>query len=157
MATFDDIEQAVQRARAAFGKWKTSSIRERLTYVSALRRILVRDLDSITSCIANSTGKVDAEALNSDILPTLELLKYYEKNAEDILSSKKRKTPFLFYKNYSYVEYKPVGVVLVIGPWNCPLQLALVPLVSALIAGNTVILKPSEVTAEVGSLIGRGQ
>jgi len=154
MPTFDDAEQLVHRARAAFHQWKSRGLKERLAFLSALRRIIVRDLDSITARITRSTGKVDAEALNSDILPTLEILKYYEKNAESILKPKKKKTPFLFYKNYSYIEYKPVGVVLVIGPWNCPLQLALVPAVSALIAGNAVIVKPSEVTADVGTLIG---
>src|SRR5690606_18441462 len=57
-----------------------------------------------------------------------------------------------FFKRY-YAEPQPFGVVAVIGPWNLPLDLTIPPVVSALLAGNTVLLKPSEVTAATGVLI----
>jgi NAD-dependent aldehyde dehydrogenases len=149
-----EIKQIFTKARAAFTHWKKKSVSERITYLSALRKVIVKNLDSIVACVSKSTGKVEMETINSDILPTLELIKYYEKQALRILAPKKKKTSFLFYNHDAYVEYKPLGVVLFIAPWNCPLQLALVPLVSALLAGNAVILKPSEITPQVGDVIG---
>ena len=154
MTSISEIEKTLTIARVAFAQWKKKSISERIAHVSALRKVIVKNLDTIVTCISKGTGKVSMEAINSDILPTLELIKYYEKQARRILAPKKKKTSFLFYNHDAYVEYKPLGVVLIIAPWNCPLQLALVPLVSALLAGNAVILKPSEITPQVGDLIG---
>ena len=93
------------------------------------------------------------EALITDILVSLDLIKYYEQQAEEILADKKRSSPGLWLRNKSYVSYQPYGVVAVIGPWNFPVQLTLVPAISALIAGNTVLLKPSEITPEIGALL----
>jgi len=149
-----EIKQLFTKARVAFTHWKKKSVSERVVYMSTLRKVIVKNLDAIVACISESTGKVPMEAVNSDILPTLEVIKYYEKNASRILKPKKKKTSFLFYNHDAYVEYKPLGVILIIAPWNCPLQLALVPLISALLAGNAVILKPSEITPQVADLIG---
>jgi len=154
MPFMPEIQTIFDNARTAFAQWKGKTISERIAYVTALRKVIVKNLDSIVDCISEDTGKVNMEALNSDILPTLEMMKYYEKYAPRILAPKKKKTTFLFYNHDAYVEYKPLGVVLIIAPWNCPFQLALVPLVSALLAGNAVILKPSEITTKVGDLIG---
>ena len=153
MPNASEIEKTLSTARVAFTQWKKKTVLERVAYVSALRKIIVKNLDSIIACISESANKVSMEALNSDILPTLEMIKYYEKQAPKILAPKKKKTSFLFYNHDAYVEYKALGVVLIIAPWNCPFQLALVPLVSALLAGNAVILKPSEITPKVGDLI----
>jgi acyl-CoA reductase-like NAD-dependent aldehyde dehydrogenase len=148
-----EIETTFNTARQAFTQWKKKTVPERVAYVSALRKIIVKNLDRIIACVSESANKVSMEALNSDILPTLEMMKYYEKQAPKILAPKKKKTSFIFYNHDAYVEYKPLGVVLIIAPWNCPFQLALVPLVSALLAGNAVILKPSEITPKAGDLI----
>lgn len=148
-----DTAQALEKARSAFEVWSTTDIEKRLGLVTNLRRLILQRLDTVLGVIRESTGKVEVEALNADILPTLEMIRYYEKKAARFLQPQKRKTPFIFLKNYSYLEYKPLGVVLIISPWNYPFQLSLVPLVSALIAGNTVLLKPAEITAKVGTLI----
>jgi acyl-CoA reductase-like NAD-dependent aldehyde dehydrogenase len=149
-----EIEKTLTTARIAFTQWKGRSIPERIKYVSALRKAIVKNLDTLVACIRDDTGKVDLEVFNSDILPTLELIKYYEKQAPKILAPQKNKTSLLFFNHDAYLEYKPLGVVLIIAPWNCPLQLALAPLVSALLAGNAVILKPSEITPRTGDVIG---
>lgn len=148
-----DTVQALKRARSAFEGWKETTLKERLLLTANLRRLIVRRLDPVLEAIRDTTGKVEVEALNADILPTLEIIRYYEKNAARFLKNQKRKTPFIFLNNYSYIEYKPLGVVLIIAPWNYPFQLSLVPLISALIAGNTVLLKPAEITSKVGALI----
>jgi len=149
-----EIDRAIERARTGSRLWKEKSIKERLFFLSNLRKIIIQNLDVIVENITESTGKVVAEAFMTDILPTLDIMTYYKKNAEKILRPKKRRSSFIFRKHSSYLEYSPIGVILVISPWNCPFQLSLVPLVTALVAGNAVILKPSELVPLVGELIG---
>jgi acyl-CoA reductase-like NAD-dependent aldehyde dehydrogenase len=120
-----------------------------------LRRAIVRERDEIAGEICADTGKTACEALLSDLLPTLEMLRYLEKNAPRILGPRRESTPFPFQPGRSRVEYRPRGVVLVIAPWNNPFQLSVVPVVSALVAGNAVILKPSERTPRTAGMIER--
>ena len=78
---------------------------------------------------------------------------YYTKHAPRVLRRQRVRTPILFPGKSSHVEYFPMGVIGVISPWNFPFQLSMVPVLSALIAGNTVVLKPSEVTPLSGEII----
>ena len=148
-----EIEKRFKRSEKAFKEWKSLSIRERVSYLKNLRERIVEEADSIVEIVKRDTGKPDNEILMSDILATLSLVEYYENKTGDILGRKKMKTPFEFYKNSSYVEYEPMGVVVVISPWNYPFQLSIVPAITALAAGNTVILKPSEETPLTGEKI----
>jgi acyl-CoA reductase-like NAD-dependent aldehyde dehydrogenase len=110
-------------------------------------------MDEIARHISEATGKTQTEAVLTELIPTLEIMKYYENKAVSILRPERRKTTWSFPHSSSFVEYHPLGVVLILAPWNFPFQLSLVPLVSALIAGNVTILKPSELTLTVGELI----
>ena len=152
-ASTEEIETAYQHAKNAFNTWKNKSVQDRSKYLTNIRQVISNDLDNIINTIVQDTGKAEVEALITDILVSLDLIKYYEQQAEEILADKKRSSPGLWLRNKSYVSYQPYGVVAVIGPWNFPVQLTLVPAISALIAGNTVLLKPSEITPEIGALL----
>ncbi|WP_346217091.1 aldehyde dehydrogenase family protein [Caldifermentibacillus hisashii] len=149
----EEVELYYLQARTAFEKWSTLAISERLIYLKKLKSVMVENMDRLAQVIVQDTGKVPTEALVADIMPTLDAITTIVKHAEKILSPKRVKTPLLLIGKKSYVEYMPRGVVLVISPWNYPLQLAVVPVISALAGGNTVILKPSEVTPLVGKYI----
>lgn len=142
-----------KRARTAFFKWKSIPTSERLVYLKKLKKYMVDHMDEIAKVISKDTGKVLTEAIVADIMPTLDAIDHICKHAEKILGRQKASTPLLLIGKRSFVEYMPRGVVLVISPWNYPLQLAMVPMISALAGGNTVILKPSEVTPLVGKCI----
>jgi len=150
---FEEVELYYHQARTAFEKWSTLAISERLNYLTKLRSVMVENMDQLAQVIVQDTGKVPTEALVADIMPTLDAINTIVKHAEKILSPKRVKTPLLLIGKKSFVEYMPRGVVPVISPWNYPLQLAVVPVISALAGGNTVILKPSEVTPLVGKYI----
>jgi acyl-CoA reductase-like NAD-dependent aldehyde dehydrogenase len=79
-----------------------------------------------------------------EIFPVLDCIKYYEKTAEGILRNKKIKTPIALMGKKSYIFYEPLGVVLIIAPWNFPFTLSMIPIISAVLAGNTIIYKPAE-------------
>ena len=144
------VDTFYQNARDAFSRWSGLAVKERLRYIENLQYVIVERMDELVDIIVKNTGKVPVDALVADIMPTLEGIQYVLKHAEKILSRQKVKTPLLLIGKKSYIEYMPRGVVLVISPWNYPLQLAMVPAISALAGGNTVILKPSEVTPLVG-------
>ena len=141
-------------ARAAAAAWAQLSVTQRLECLMLLTEQLLKHADAIVECIQHTTGKVPTEALLGEIYPVLELLAYYRKNAHEILSERPVATSsFSFPGATATIKRKPFGVVLVLSPWNYPLQLSLAPLLTALIAGNAVILKPSELCLPVGAMI----
>jgi len=153
--TEDEISTTMKQAREAFTQWSQTPIKERSRCVNSVRNLIVQKMDEIARDISEATGKTQTEAVLTELIPTLEIMKYYEKKAVSILRHERRKTTWSFPHSSSFVEYHPLGVVLVLAPWNFPFQLSLVPLISALIAGNVAILKPSELTLTVGELIER--
>lgn len=154
VTTEAEIIQQLKQARIAADRWATVSIAERLSFISALQTVLLEQVDSITETVMSVTGKVKTEVLLGEIYPILELISYYKKNAVKILAPRSEITsPFSFPNTQAIIERKPYGVVAIISPWNFPLQLTLNPLITALVAGNTVIFKTSELSVPMGELI----
>jgi len=151
----EEVTKAVINSRRSFENWKKLSIDQRMNYLRAIRKNILDHLDEYATIISKDTGKVLTESLMSDILPTLEFIRYYEKNTEKFLKPKKRDTPLSFQGGKSYITYQPLGVIGIISPWNFPLQLAMIPIITALAAGNTVVIKPSNETPTIGALIER--
>jgi Aldehyde dehydrogenase family. len=149
----DEIPEIMQRAKQAFLPWSSLPLERRLEYLRRFRQVLLDEMEEVVDAIVKDTGKVPTDALVSDLMPTLDAITHTVKEAEKILRPKGVNTPLLLFGKRSYVEYMPRGVVLVISPWNYPLQLSVIPVISALAGGNTVILKPSEVTPLVGKKI----
>lgn len=151
----EDLSQMMEDSRQAFNIWSKLSLDQRLDFISEIRRYMVEMGDELSREIAKSTGKPVFEAYSSEILPTIDALKYYEKNAEKMIGEKKVSSPLYLKTKKSYIQYRPLGTVFIISPWNYPFNLAMVPMISALIAGNSVILKPSADTLFVGKIIER--
>ncbi|MFW6301324.1 MAG: aldehyde dehydrogenase family protein [Bacillota bacterium] len=149
-----EIQTAFSKARQAQKSWSETSLKDRCKALKALRQAITADIDDLVDLIARDSGKTNLEALMADIYPSLELIKYYEKRTDKFLAPEKRSTPLTAPFNSAYVEYQPLGVVAVISPWNYPFQLAINPAITAIAAGNAVILKPSEVTPTVGQYVG---
>jgi acyl-CoA reductase-like NAD-dependent aldehyde dehydrogenase len=147
------VDSFFQKGRNAFLQWSTLTVGQRINYLRKLKEIMVDQMEEVAKTVADDTGKVITEALVADIMPTLDGIDHICKHGEKILSRQKVKTPLLLIGKKSFIEYMPRGVALIISPWNYPLQLAMVPMISALASGNTVILKPSEVTPLVGKCI----
>lgn len=151
--SLDDVPRLYEQARSAFSQWAGLPITKRIEYLRKLRVYMTEHMEEIIQTISNDAGKVKVEALTADVMPVLDAILHIEKHAHQVLGREKKSTPILLIGKKSYVEYMPRGVVLVISPWNYPFQLAMVPMLSALVGGNTVILKPSEITPLVGKCI----
>ena len=141
------VADAVSRARAAQPAWAKLSYRERARFILRAREIVLDQLDDIAKLVSRETGKPVTEAISMEIVPTLDLMHYFSENTKQIL--KRRRIglgQYSFMARTSYIVYKPLGVVGIISPWNFPWATPLDEVVMALMAGNAVIVKPSELT-----------
>lgn len=153
IATAAEVNEAVARARKAWASWSQSSLEGRMRLLMRIKDVLRTHGEEYARRISEDTGKPNVDALMSEMLPVLATLDYYGKNAERILGRQKLPASVLFPGKSSYVEHQALGVVAVISPWNFPFNLAIIPVISALISGNTVVLKPSEVTPITGEVV----
>lgn len=144
----------VQRARSAQSAWSTTPVKQRVKVLRQLRRTIASRLDEIVATVSRDIGKPGMDALTGDVMVTLEMLRFYERHAEDALRPRRVGKPALLFSGTAFTEsYEAHGVALIIAPWNYPFQLAMVPAITALAAGNAVILKCSERAPETAGLI----
>lgn len=147
------VDAAVARARSAFASWKQTTVEERLAMLSRLREVLRAHRDEYAQRISEDTGKPLVDSVMTELLGVPAFLDHYKKTAPKLLARKKLPSSILFPGKAAYQEHFPIGVVAIISPWNFPFQLAVIPALSALIAGNTVVIKPSEVTPITGEIV----
>ena len=152
LATAADVAVASERARKVQPEWASSPFRVRQRLLERALRILVERQEEFLDVIVSETGKPREEAHATEILAACDALQFYAKRAGRILAD--RTVPLHLMKTKKLrISYRPLGVVGIITPWNFPFLLALNPTVQALLAGNAVLLKPSEVTPLSGQLI----
>jgi acyl-CoA reductase-like NAD-dependent aldehyde dehydrogenase len=149
-----EVKHAVARAREAFQDWKERPVPERAEFLYSARDWLIDHQDEAIEIICSETGKPRTEALLAEIFYCCDALTFYAKNAERFLRDDRRSLHLLKNKRV-YVSYQPLGVVGIISPWNYPFTLTFGEAVPALVAGNAVIIKPSEVTPLSGLLASR--
>lgn len=149
----EEVRAAVERARAAFGPWSALPYRERAEHVLAVRDGLLDRVDHLVDTIVSETGKLPAEALFTELMTACETIQYYARRGERFLRPQRVSSGLMGHKR-AVRYFEPMGVVGVISPWNYPFILGMTPIISALFAGNTVVLKPSEVTPLTGRAIG---
>src|SRR5579862_3328984 len=150
-ATSDRI---LARARAAQPAWAALTVSRRCAILRNLRHEIALQCESIADTIARETSKPLLDALSGDVLVTLEHLRYYESYAARTLRPRRIGKPsFLFRGARFEASFEPHGVALIFGPSNYPFQLSVIPLITALAAGNAVVLKCSERTPETAALI----
>jgi acyl-CoA reductase-like NAD-dependent aldehyde dehydrogenase len=128
-------------------------VEQRLRHLDRFIRLVVERVESVVDIISTDTGKPRMEALMTEVLSVPLFHAWFEQHAPKILAPRTVSTPLVFLPRRGWVEYFPMGVVAVISPWNFPFQLAVIPVLSALVAGNTVVLKPSEVTCLTSAMI----
>jgi acyl-CoA reductase-like NAD-dependent aldehyde dehydrogenase len=153
-ASPEEVREAVARARKVQPEWAALRVHDRARALAEVRFEIGRRMDDILDTVALENGKPRAEALAHDVLPTLLTIAYLERIAPAALKPGRVGRvigPVLGVK--SRIEWRPFGVVGCISPWNYPFLLSFMSLVPALLAGNAVVLKPSEMTPGVGERI----
>jgi succinate-semialdehyde dehydrogenase/glutarate-semialdehyde dehydrogenase len=146
------VRAVVGRARAAQPAWEALGFDGRRRYMDKALKVLLARQEEFIDVIVRETGRSRTETIMMEIFPSCDSLAYYSKRAKKILAD--QKVPLHLLKNKKmWLTYRPLGVIGIITPWNGPFILSLNPTVQALMAGNTVVLKPSEVTPFSGKLV----
>jgi acyl-CoA reductase-like NAD-dependent aldehyde dehydrogenase len=145
----ESLDSYFSNARQAQKLWSQVPIKERCQYFYRLRDHLIDHAEEFAQAIAKENGKPAFEALAHEITPVIELITFYTKNTSSLLQEKRIPLHLMKHRK-SILNYWPLGVVSVISPWNYPFLLPMGELVMALISGNAVIFKPSEITPLIG-------
>ncbi len=147
LASREDCRRAVEAAREAFPLWRSLPVEKKQGVFLDAKDILLRRADDIARLITSEKGSPLPESLAVEVLTVLEALDYYGHNQKRALSPKKGSThvPFFSHKRNTFL-FQPLGPTLIISPWNFPFMLPFSDVISALAAGNTVVLRPSTST-----------
>ena len=122
------------------------AIKDRIKGLKKLRSNIIRYREDILEALRMDFSKPAFESDSSEILVCLREIHLAIKNVKYWAQNKNVDFDLLLLGSSSYIRYEPKGVVLIISPWNYPINLSLSPLISAYAAGNKIILKPSELT-----------
>ena len=121
--------------------------------LSRLKEVLLKNEQPILAALKEDLHKPFLESFSSDLGVVLAEIRLAQKNLKRWAKDKRVRGNFLIFPSKSYIISEPYGVALIIGPWNYPFNLTLVPLVGAIAAGNCTILKPSELARASSALI----
>ncbi len=148
-----DVAKTVARLRQTFATGKTRNFEWRKEQLRALQRLLVENETKIADALEKDLGRSPFEAWLADVASTSGEAAYAAKNVGKWAKRRHRLLEMSQLPGRGWVEYEPYGTVLIIGAWNFPFALTLGPAVGAIAAGNTVVLKPSEVTPASSALM----
>ncbi|MEO8501327.1 MAG: aldehyde dehydrogenase family protein [Vicinamibacteria bacterium] len=147
--------EAVAASLGAFPAWSATTFRARRRILDRVRDLLLEEVEAIALLIAREQGKPVAEAHLAEILPALDHLKHLAHQAEEALAPQETEPAvFLIGHKRARIEFAPIGPVLIITPWNYPFSIPMTGIAAALMAGNTVVLKPAPATTLIGLAIG---
>lgn len=150
-----EISNTFQQKHGVFKSFRLESVAERKTRLRKLRTWVKANQQAIREAMHADFCKPAAEVDTTEILPVLDEIKQALDNLDRWAQAKKVDASLTMLGTRSVIIYEPKGVCLIISPWNYPFNLSAGPLVSALAAGNVVILKPSEMTPHTSALISR--
>lgn len=133
----------------------TLDLDRRRAHLAALRRLVVEQEEAIAAAVTADVGKPPLEVRLTETSTTVQEIDHLVSHLEEWTAPRRASVPLHLRPASAHVHLQPKGVVLVIAPWNYPLQLLLSPLAGVLAAGNTAVLKPSEITPRTAELVAR--
>lgn len=150
-----DIKTAIANQRAFFATGKTKEYKFRVAQLNKLLGLIQEHDQLILDAVHADLRKPAIEAYGSEVLGAFSEIKYVLKHLQDWMKPQKVGTPINLFPSSSYIYTEPLGVVLIIAPWNYPFALTIQPLIGAIAAGNCTILKPSEHAPHTSSAIAK--
>jgi len=150
-----DLSALVGRLRQVNASGRTRSAEWRIEQLKGIERLLEEREGEIAEALAADLGRSPTEAWLGDIASTKGEVVYARKNVRKWMRRNFKAMPMSQMPALGWIQYEPLGVVLVIAPWNYPVYLGLGPLVAAIAAGDTVVVKPSELAPATSTLLAR--
>jgi acyl-CoA reductase-like NAD-dependent aldehyde dehydrogenase len=152
--TVAGVSVTVAKARGAQRAWAETSVEDRARRIAQVKDRILERAEAIAECVHEEVGKPDVEALLGEVLPSADVVTYWTRTVIEMLDPVEVEIDPLAYPGKSGVIHREArGVVGVIMPWNFPFALPLRTIIPALLAGNAVVFKPSEVTPKSGALL----
>ena len=148
-----EVERIFQLQKSNQQKIADTSAKERKQKLDNLHKAVLRYREKIHEALYNDYKKPPAEVDLGDIYPITSELKHAKSHLSSWMRPRKVATPMAQLGTSSYIHYEPKGVVLIIAPWNFPFNLTFGPMISAIAAGNCVMIKPSEHTPHASALM----
>ena len=148
------IPDLVARARSAQKTWGELPVRDRIDAVARVKKRILARAQEIADTLHKECGKPIEEAALAEVLPNADLVDYWTETIEELLDGVTiEPDPLAYPGKLGRIHKDPRGVVALITPWNYPVAIPLRTIVPALLAGNTVVFKPSEVAPRSGALV----
>ncbi|WP_058300664.1 aldehyde dehydrogenase [Gorillibacterium timonense] len=147
--TLEQVDEILQEHRKKFHSGYTRSVEFRLEQLKKLSDAIRRNEKQLLEALYQDLHKSEFEAYSTEIGYTLDSIRYMSKHLKRWMKPRRVRTPFYHGLAKSYLHKEPYGTVLIIGPFNYPFQLLIEPLIGAIAAGNSAVLKPSENTPAV--------
>ncbi len=155
IASSEQVNEAIEQAHKAQKIWKNVSLSTRKSFLQSTAKALMTEVDAWAQLISAETGKPLKDAIETDMTLAVSVLNYYSQIGPKLLKEKRYQLDQSFLLGLVHYERRvPKGVVAIISPWNFPLAIPMSGIAAALMSGNTVILKPSELTPGCGERIG---
>ena len=151
--TAESIPDVVARLRTTFRSGRTRPLQWRREQLVALERLLAEREGEFVAAMTTDLGRPAVEGWLADLAPVTAESVLARKSLRSWTRKRRVRLQMAAQPGSAWYQYEPLGTVLIIGPWNYPVQLILAPLVGAIAAGNTAILKPSEHTPTVSRLL----
>ena len=148
----DEVMAAVARSRVAQKAWAARTLADRCAVLRHVRERYLARLDAVVDLVSRENGKPRVEVMLHEGLPVLQNITYFTDHAERILEPQPIAMSLTVNRS-SYLHFVPRGVIAVIGPWNFPINLTFCSAAMALVAGNGVVIKPSEFTPLSAALV----
>ena len=155
MTTPIDYSSLFGELRATFETERTRSLQWRAEQLTALERMMTECEQELMDALRSDLGKAPQEAWTTEISYVTGSAAYCRKNLKRWSKTRRVHTPMLGQPGKSWLQPEPLGVVLIIGAWNYPLQLTLAGLTAALAAGNCAVIKPPELSPATSDVIAR--
>lgn len=153
MTLEQSIQSIISNQRDYFYKGNTRNVQERYDQLQKLYLTIKKNERAVMDALKKDLNKSEFEAYSTEIGILLEEIQFSKKNLKKWAAPKKVKTALTHIGTAGKIVPEPFGTALIIAPWNYPFQLALSPLVGAIAAGNTAVLKPSEFAPNVSKLL----
>ncbi|KMJ57688.1 aldehyde dehydrogenase [Bacillus sp. LL01] len=151
----ESVEKLLANHRSYFAKGETKDIDFRLEQLATLKKAVKQYEPELMEALKKDLGKSIFEAYGSEVGYILDSIGFFMKNLKGWAKVKKVKTPLVHTGSKSLIYSQPYGTVLIVGPFNYPVQLVLEPLIGAISAGNCAVIKPSEFTPNVSKVLAK--
>jgi aldehyde dehydrogenase (NAD+) len=150
-----DIAPKIQLVKNTFESGKTKALAWRIEQLEQVKKMVLEQQDSIFLAMQKDLGRCDMESWTAELGGVVSEVDHSIKHLKKWVKPRKVSTPIVAQPGKSYILPEPLGTILIIGAWNYPLLLVLSPLIAAISAGNCALIKPSELSANMSTLVAK--